>query len=237
MKKLRLVIFSLFFLWIPIWATDQPTIARLNVRGEAVLFKPADQVELTLGVTTQGKETVTALQENNQRMNQVIEALKTIGLDASDYQTGRFNTHPIYQHLSENDKSKTSPLIDYYEVNNSIEIKTQKLDLLDQIINVAVKSGANQLNQIKFDMNNPQAYRTEVIQLAVQNALNDAQTLAQASQVRLVRLLDISLDQSQNQVYRSFSLAKMESSDSTPIKSGNIEIHAFVQAAFEIAPY
>ena len=237
MKLKKIVFFYLLFPFIVLGADSSHTIPKLSVRGEATVFKPADQMELTIGVVTQAKETATAVQENNQKMNQVIENLQKIGVNSSDYRTGQFRVQPIYRSLPKETGHSNHQVIDSYEVLNSIQIKTQKLHLADQIINTATRNGANQLDHIEFNLSNPQGYRAEAIQAAMQNALLDAEALAQAAKVRLVQLLDVSLDQQlPNRIYRSLSMDKMSSAETTPVESGNVEVKASVEAIFEIAP-
>lgn len=239
MRQLRFLILSLVFLSSLAFADAPFTLAKLNVRGEAVLEKPADQFELTLGVVTQAKLPDLALQNNNQQMQQVIDSLKTLGFDHEDYQTGHFRIEPVYRVDDKNSdhEEQEQRMIDHYEVVNSIQIKSQKLHLADQVINLATKNGANQIHSINFNLTSPQAYRAEAIEAAVQNAFHDAQVLAQAAHVRLVKLLEISLDQPQNHFYRSMavSMAKGESSQ-TPLEAGTIDVRASVQVVFEIAP-
>ena len=60
------------------------------MKGEASIFKPSDQMEVTLGVVTSGENSTVALNENNQRMHQIVNNLRALDLDETDYQTGHF---------------------------------------------------------------------------------------------------------------------------------------------------
>jgi uncharacterized protein YggE len=110
------------------------------------------------------------------------------------------------------------------------------------MIGAAVEGGANQIEQLNFNLNNPQAYRAEVIHLATQNAISDAQALANAAAVRLVRILSLSMDQWQHQPrFSHFSLmAKAGEANQagveTPLEPGSVELQATVYMTFEIAP-
>ncbi len=216
---------------------EETLIPKLVVRGEATVFKPADQMELTVGVVTQDADSKKAVKDNNEKMRQVLANLNTVGLDQQEYQTGRFRVIPIYR--SVDDKSPTGPTISHYEVSNTIHIKTQKLDLAEKIIGAVVQAGSNRIEQINFNINNPQTYRSEVIHLATKNAISDAQALADAAQVSLIRVLSLSLDQAQSHPPMPMMLAKMANADMSydvPIEAGQVEIHAAVNVIFEIGP-
>lgn len=128
---------------------------KLVVRGEASVFKPADQMEVSLGVVTLAENSTQALNENNRRMHQVVANLQELGLDESDYQTGRFHIRPIYQKPPKDSEEEEHSVISRYEVTNSIQIKTQKIALADKILSAAVQGGANQVEQVNFNINNP----------------------------------------------------------------------------------
>jgi uncharacterized protein YggE len=229
----------LFFLSSSVYSEEfnRLTLPQLTVRGEASIFKPADQVEMSLSVVTQDPDSKKAVQANNEKMQRVTDQLRDLGLDNNDFQTGRFTIQPVYNYSNLKDKRET-PLITHYDVSNNIQIKTSKLNLIEKIIGTIVQAGANQFNQINFNLNNPQAYREEVIQLATQNALEDANSVAKAAHVRITRILSLDLDPNQQNypVPRMLMATKMGSENSyeAPIEVGQVEIKASVHVVFEI---
>jgi uncharacterized protein YggE len=226
--------FALFaFFANALFCEDFDNIPKMVVRGEGSLLKPADQVEVTLGVYTQAESSHEALNQNNQQMHQIIANLQALGLNESDYQTGRFSIKPIY---SKNDKNEEDRYkVKNYEVVNSIAIKTLKISLIDRILSEAVKAGANQVKSVNFNTNNPQEFEKEAIAIATQKAMNDAHSLAEAAGVRLVRILSLSLDHWQNRPTPRYKMAASSEDIPTPIESGNVEIQAAVNITFEIA--
>lgn len=245
MKKWSLLLSIGILFLLPkanIGAAEFENIPQLVVRGEASIFKPADQMEVSLGVVTLSENSTQALNENNQRIHQIIANLQGLGLDESDYQTGRFHFRPIYQKPPKDSEEDEHAKISRYEVTNAIKIKTQKIALADKILEAAVQGGANQVEQVNFNINNPQAYRAEAIKLATQNALADAAALASAANVRVIRVLSLSLDHWFN-VSSPLAFAKRgafsgqaEGGESNVLEPGKAEIHATVNAILEIGP-
>jgi len=219
-------------------AEDYENLSKLTVRGEASIFKPADQLEVGLGVLTSADQSAQAVEANNQHVRQIISNLKTLGLDETDYQTGRFHVQPIYQKPPKNADESAPGKIIRYEALNTIQVKTQKISLADQIINAAIQGGANQIAQVNFNLNNPQAYRGEAIKLAAQNALADANALASATDVKLKRILNVSLDHWQQypQPYMMKALGEAlpAAAGQDVMEPGQTEIHATVNITFEI---
>lgn len=214
---------------------------QLVVKGEASIFKPADQMEATVGVVTSDENSTLALNQNNQYIHQIIANLKAIGLEDAEFQTGRFHIRPIYE-KSLKDESEEKIKIARYEVINSIQIKTQQIALADTILRSAVQGGANQVDSVLFSLKNPQSYREEVIKLATQNALLDASALSNAAGVRLKRILRITLDHWQQSPHPMLLSKRGNTSGSSSEKlpeqemfePGQSEIHAVVNVTFEI---
>lgn len=235
--KLSCYCFSLFIFVTAICnAEPYDTIPRLTLNGEATIWKDADQMEVNLGVTTRKKTTEYALAHNNQLMNQVLMNLKELGLDEKEYQTCQFNIQPIYKKAKEGYHQTNE--IEGYEVYNSIQVKTLKLDLADKLLSAAVKGGANQINHINFSLNNPQQYRGEAIQAATQNAISDAQVITGAAGVKIKRILSLSLNHWQN-LPTPYLLSKSSNGGGVEmgrdaIEPGKAEIHATVNVIFEI---
>lgn len=219
-------------------ADDFENIPKLTVRGYASLSKPADQVEMTLGVYTRNENSTLALNENNQTMHQLVSNLQAIGLDEQDYQTGRFTITPVYLKETKNHVQKDLTTINYYEVINTLAIKTTKISLAEKILEEAIRAGANQIQNLSFAAHDPSLYINEAITQATQNAFKTADILSKAAHLRLPRVLSISLDHSQNHAYALPVSHKLYTSSDTvpPLAAGNVDVEANVTVIFEIAP-
>ena len=67
----------------------------LNVRGEAQLQVPPDQVMLNVGVASEAKTAKRALADNSKAMNKIIVAIKALGLTDKNYKTRRLDVQPV----------------------------------------------------------------------------------------------------------------------------------------------
>lgn len=218
---------------------DDKVVATLTVRGDAELSKPADQLRLDVGVTTEAAEATAALDANSQRMSEVIAALKKMRLTEDEYQTGRFDIRIQYERRPRQVEPEWRPRIIGYEVSNTLSIKTKRLDIAGRLIEAVNKAGANSINSVVFDLADRRAYRTEAITAATANARKDAADLAGAASLKLVRILSISLDDAARQppvpLARAEGFAVAAAAPAPPIEPGDVTVRASVTIVYEIA--
>ena len=217
----------------------EPVISKMTVRGDANLYKAADQLRLSVGVVTESTDANTALASNSRRMNDVVKALTRAGLPKDDYQTGRFSIQPQYARRPREAGADWRPRIIGYRVTNTLSIRTKKLDHAGTLIQAANEAGANTIDSIGFDLADPRTHRAEAIAAATKNARSDAAVLARAADVKLVRILSIGLDQAgwrpPVQMMQTRGVAMAEAAAPPPIQAGDITVHASVTIVYEIA--
>lgn len=215
------------------------TLATLTVRGSAEIDKPADELRLDVGVVTEASDAQTALRNNSERMKQVVEAIKAVGLTEKEYETGRFQVQPRYSTRPPRGDAEWRQQIVGYAVTNTVRIKTQKLDLAGRLIEAANKAGANTIDSIIFGLANSRTHRAEAIREATANAMADANALASAAELRLVRVISITLDEGDRfappMMYGRAVAMGMDMESAPPIQPGEVTVRASVAIVYEIA--
>jgi uncharacterized protein YggE len=216
---------------------DAKNLSTLTVRGQAELHKPADQLQMQVGVVTEAQEPTEALDRNSEHMQDVIKALQRVGLTKDEYETGRFGVRPLYERRPRNAGVDWQPRITGYEVSNSLLIRTKKLDSAGKLIEAANKAGANSIDSITFDLADGRTHRAEAISEAARNARADAKTLADAAGVRLVRVVSVSLDDAgwhPPVAKMGRAMAVAEAGAAPPISPGDVTVRAGVTIVYEI---
>lgn len=220
--------------------SDEVVVPTLTVRGSAVLEKPADELRIRIGVVTEDDEATIALRENTMHMTDVIKALKKEGLTDDEYQTSQIRIQPVYSRRPRQAGVEWKPVIIGYQVSNSINVRTMKLKLAGELIQAANEAGANTIDSISFGIADPRKHRAEAIRTATANALADARTLADAANLRLVRVITINLDQAATPrplvttMQRGMEMA-MSAGAPPPVNPGDVNINASVTVVYEIA--
>lgn len=206
---------------------NEDKIPKLHVKGESRLLKPAEKMLVHLGVVTQDVKSDKALEDNNVKMQKVISVLQGLGLGPENYKTGQLVVRPRYAEQA----------IIGYEATNSLSLNTDRLDLAAEILGAVNKAGINSIDSIQFTLKDPREYRAAAIQAAAANAIADAQTLAQAAGVKLVRVLEVAVGEASLPI-PNFNMRMAKSfggESSVPVEPGEVEVVAEVSITYEIS--
>ncbi|MDP6987606.1 MAG: SIMPL domain-containing protein [Phycisphaerales bacterium] len=219
---------------------------RLTVQGESRLEVPADQFSLTIGATATATTVEEARTEVDATMTKLVAMVTKVGLTRdTEWHTGRYDITPQWKPRPRGQHTETwTPEIIGYSVRSSIAITTGKMTLAGVLVAEAAKAGANDIGALNFSLSDPRSSRSKAIQTATRHAITDATTLAEAADVDLVRILQLSLDGAQTTPPRPIEYkAAMVTSraydmmDSAPdITAGTVTVTATVTAEWEIAP-
>jgi len=209
-------------------------LPHLSVVGNSLLHRPADQVLITLGVISEAPTAAEALKENNEKMRAVIDALSEVRLAKGEYESDQFVIRPLYTEQPKHSDPDWQPTIRGYQVSNRLLIKTSQIDQVGVWLDVAVKRGINNIDDLSFTIQEPRVYRKEALQMAASYAKADAEQLAAAMGVKLKKVLTLSLDD-QRPIRYQRNFAMMSSpGDTTPIVAGMAEVGASVSVTYEI---
>ncbi len=223
--------------WLVCWQSLPADMHKLTVSGSSTVFKPADKLSLTLGVMTFEKEVKNAILGNSEKMAAVIKALSNAGLEETEMQTGNFTVNPKYTPAALHPPADWQPSIAGYEVTNTVDIHTLKLDHLEGIIDAAGKSGANLIQSLSFSLQDDKLAKAEAIALAIQQARSYAKAAAREAGLKLVGILELSVNSpflnARTLNAERFAYAKEVS---TPIISGEVEISGSVSMVYSIQP-
>lgn len=218
-------------------AKEEPFIPTLTVQGTATVKKAPDLLILNFSVITEAENAITALQDNNSKMSKLIDSLKNFGLKEDEIETGTFSITPVYTRPSPKFEGSFIPKIGSYQVSNTLAIRTKQIDSAGSLIDIAAKAGVNSIDSMRFDIKDSQSLKREAITEAAQNAITDALTLAKASNIKIKRMLTISLDNPGPEFPMAkarFTYAAVPESSGTPIIAGQVEAEAKVHVSFEI---
>ena len=127
-------------------------------------------------------------------MQTLVQLVSKLGLSNQEYETGTVQVEPIY----ENERTRWTKRgmigrLAGFQVVNAIEIDTPRLDLLEKLIETTVAGGVNRIERIGFALSDPDPTRDQAIRLATRRARHDAAVLAEAADVRIVRVLSVVL--------------------------------------------
>lgn len=212
--------------------SEVPTI---NVNGTGTIITQPDLVQIGVNVVTEG-EGKDVQGKNAEKAEKVINGLLDLGLDKKEIETVNVSFNPIKQWTE-----KEGETIKGYRAENSLLIKTKKIDLAGQIIDTAVKLDAQKVGNITFSLSDEgkEELLEKAIDAAIADARKQADAAAKSAGVTIAGVKNIEIYQNDNNypVY----LRKVESAAAaedlmvtTPINPKDTEYEVRVKAAFLI---
>ncbi|MFV2040894.1 MAG: SIMPL domain-containing protein [Candidatus Hydrothermarchaeales archaeon] len=205
------------------------------VTGEGEIRVTPDQAVLTVGVVTTSGSSQEAMAENSAAMNQVISAVKRAGVSEKDVQTQSVNVWPQFDYGRVGEKRELPEIIGYRAENRAI-VTIRDVATTGEVIDAAVEAGANQLYGLSFTVSEEtgKALRTEVLQMAVSDAEEKAQAIADA--LGADRITPVSVVEGAGYtppIYRYDVAALEKGAAAVPISPGETEVSASVTVTFD----
>lgn len=149
----------------------------ISVTGTATVTVFPDLLNMQFGVDTEAKTAQDAISTNSVTMNQVIEAVKKLGITEDEISTSSFNIYPEYNYTTEPYTGIQHSQLTGYKVSNTLYIKTSKLTLAGNILDAAVAAGANRVDNVSFTLSpaKQQSVQDDLLANAVINAKSRAE--------------------------------------------------------------
>lgn len=165
----------------------QPTTG-LTVSGRGEIRLVPNIATVTIGVRTTGVNVSDVVAANAAQVAEVMEALSGLGIAMEDMQTSNFN---VYANQSYDPVTGLPSEITSYSVENTVTVIARDLSKLGQLLDRAVSAGANSIWGVSFDVDDKSTTQAQARDLAVQNAIEQAQALAAAAGVELGEIISI----------------------------------------------
>jgi len=209
----------------------QSAAAGLTVTGQATVSIDADYATIEIGAMTRGNTAREAQGENDRIMQDVIGALKELGIQEEDIRTSMFSIYT--DQAVEYGLSSGAPVMPPYVVTNMIYVTIRDIGLLSGVIDAAADKGANNVYSLTFQASENTEATQQAITLAVKNARDKAAMLAEAAGITLGELLEIQAPMTYADLYMARESYAMSSDHGTPIISGRVAVSAEVTLVFE----
>jgi uncharacterized protein YggE len=204
---------------------------QVTVTGNGKVFLAPDVAYINIGVHSQSENVSDALSQNNKQSAEVAKALKDLGVADKDVQTSAFNVFPQQQFDTQGKITGT-----LYMVDNTVYVTVRDLSKLGKILDTVVRSGANSINNISFDIQDKGKALSQARQLAVEDARRQAEELAKASGTEIGRVNQISVysSNSPQPMYDYKGVGGAGAQATTPISAGQLVLSIDVTISYEL---
>jgi uncharacterized protein len=212
-----------------------PPPATIQVSGTAQVSETPDRVYIDVGVSTQAPRSEDAASQNAARLATVIAAVKRAAGPSAQLTTTEYSISPDYNYP----RGGGTPTVVGYTVSNVVEVRLDDLRRIGGVIDAATRAGSNNVQNIRFALRDEQIPRNQALREAVLNARQDADALADALGLKVVRVLFVDEGSpAVEPVYprgRVFAQA-MAVPAPTPVETGSLDVSATVTLTVEVAP-
>lgn len=157
----------------------------ITVTGEGKTFVKPDIALVSLGVQTEARSSVDAVNHNNEKMNAIIKAIKESGVEEKDIKTSLYNLSPVY------DYPQQGRVFKGYSLDQQIQVKIRNFDKISEILDKATANGANTIGDLQFTVDDMEKVRAMAREEAIKQAKEKAVNLSKQSGLRLVKLVNI----------------------------------------------
>jgi len=205
----------------------------ISFDGTGKVVATPDIATVELGMTTQDAKVQTALKTNNTKMNQLVAALKGLGVADADIQTSQYSVYPNY------DYSKSPQQLTGYTASQSVTVKIRDLNKASDVLDAAGSVGANTVSGLNFTIDNPEKPQADARAKAIADAMSKATVLEKQLGVTLTRVVNFSENGQVPTPIMYNSMDKLGAGVAAPsvapaIETGSQDIVSNVTLTFEI---
>lgn len=228
---------GLVMLWAPFSigaaaVEGAPSAPYIEVTAEAEARAMSDLVMLEFGVVTRAETAAAAAQQNAGRMKTVLAAVRQAIGPQGQLGTGSYALRAEYAQNREGGE----PRIVGYIASNIVRLDTGEMARLGEVIDAAIKAGANQVQRIAFGLSDPAGARRNALRDAVLQAQSDAETMASALKVRLGPVISVTnQDSGPVRPFVQEAMAARAAPAATPIEPAQVSVRARVTLRVQIA--
>jgi hypothetical protein len=212
--------------------TTSSTTATITVTGFGKARANPDRASVNVGVIVVEEDIARAVEESNEIIARITDAVMGLGVEEADIQTTNFSIWGEDQWDRETGLRMEERL---YRVESTIQINVNDTERIGEILEASITSGANNVYGLNFGIQDPSSLAAEARVRALDDAQQRAQHIAQELGVSLgevQRTVDIS-GASMVPYFESTGY-DMGGGGAPPISEGSMTVSVSIEVTFEI---
>lgn len=201
MKKIltALLLSSSFLIGLPASADSNQPPRSLTTTGIGEVKVAADKAVVRMQVETIHRSASNAKTEVDNRVNVLLEKLKSMNIKEKDIIASSLRINPNFEYQDQ------KAVFSGYHASRDVVVTLHKLGDLNALLDAAVESGINQISQVALESSQAEKYQEEARQLAIADSKAKAESLAAAYGAQLGPIYSINYQSS-----RPMQAPKME---------------------------
>jgi len=210
-------------------------VSSVRVTGDARVTARPDRVQIDIGVTTRAAQSQEAASQNAREVDAVLAAVRKATGPAADLKTISYSLNPTYQYHPKGEE----PTITGYSAVNVVQVTLDDLAKIGTVIDSATQAGANHVQGIQFTLRDQDAVRAEALRQAATRARAEAEVLAAALGLKVVRVLAVEENSPRVMPVRAYlggQRTMATAAAPTPVEAGTLDVTADVMLTVEVSP-
>jgi uncharacterized protein len=217
----------------PLQPGMQAPVSSIRVTGDAKVTAKPDRAQIDIGVVTHATKSQEAAAQNARQVDAVLAAVRNAAGSSTVLKTIGYSLNPTYQYHPNGGE----PAITGYSASNTVQVTLDELAKIGSVIDSATQAGANHVQGIQFTLRDQESVRAEALKQAVLKARGEADVLANALGLKVVRVLSVEESSPRVTPVRMFARAANAAAEAaTPVESGTLDITADVVLTVEVSP-
>ena len=194
----------------------------MSVSSQGKSTVTPDIARLSFSIVSNGKNPEELADNNNEKMNAVIENVKSQGIEEKDIKTTNYNLSPDYRY----DENTERRFITGYTMTQTVSLKVRDLTKVASILGGITPLGVNQVGGVEFDLENRDKALADARAEAISKAKDKAEQMAKEAGVKLGRITSVNEYQSVNGYRGEYAMGgdMMKASIAPSIQPGTQEI-------------
>lgn len=184
-----------------------------------------DQATITVGAQAQRPTAAEAIAEVNRVAAQAAERLRALGVRPDAIRTASVQVVPVYS----TPRDGAAPQVTGYRAASMLTVTLNDLALVGRSIDAAIGVGANVVHGLTFGLRDPSRARNDALAMAVREAREKADAIAQAAGLRITGIERI-VEEGATVAPRELRIAAAPMP--TPIEPGLVSVTAQVSVVF-----
>jgi uncharacterized protein len=214
---------------------QQPPVSSIRVSGDARVTAKPDRVQIDIGVTTRAAQSQDAAAQNARQVDAMLTAVRKAAGPNAVLKTVSYSLNPNYRFHPNGGE----PTIEGYTALNVVQVTLDELAKIGAVIDAATQAGANHVQGIQFTLRDQDAVRAEALREAALRARAEADVLAAALGLKVLRVLsveEVSPRVVPVRIYGGAPRAMAAAAPATPVEAGTLDVTADVTLSVEVAP-
>lgn len=227
---------------------DQYSANVITVSGTGEVSAAPDTAVFSFTIRNESETVGEAQTAVNTQAENVLEALRMVGISEKDLSTQSYVSNPRYEYRSATTicrldfcpPSGGERVLTGYEVSQSIEVKVRDMALTGAVAETLGAAGITEFYGPQFTIDDPDELQTQAKELAIEDARKEAKRLSRELGVRLGKLVNYSEGGGYYPMYESRAMmagASMDMAESAPkaqLPTGEQDVTASVTLTYKI---